>query len=294
MAAHVFVVLSLYRSQPEYLRAQIDSVLAQDHRELTLLIVPDGQDAGSIGSISDNRVQVVPHATRKGIAGNFLRGLSQALALSGDPSDLFAFCDQDDVWMPNKLSTLIAALQKHAAHMAYCDARIIAADGSLVAKSLFDAERRQPHRDLADLLIVNDVSGMAMLFTRDCAERAMRSPPPSDILHDWWVALIAKAIGATVFVEEPLVEYRHHAGNVVGPALDRPPKRRFLSRAYRDMCMRQVALRKEILAALPVAPEFGKIISIPTLLRRLIPFGAQRARAAIRLIFGLMLGKNHA
>lgn len=294
MPAHVSVVLSLYRPDARFLSAQIESVLAQDHRDLTLFIVPDGPDAGTVGEIFDSRVRVIPQADRKGVALNFLRGLSVALAAQSDACGLFAFCDQDDVWLPRKLSTLVAAMAEKDAQMAYSDARIVAADGREISPSLFRSEGRQPHRDLTDLMIVNDVSGMSMLLTRACAERAVRVPPPArepDLLHDWWVALIARATGTTVFVDEPLVDYRRHARNVVGPALDRPAKRPFLSRAYRDMCSSELMLRKTIWKRLrgvdgAELPPFGDMMSRMNLLRRLAPPGSQRARAALRLLIG--------
>ncbi|CAN5455960.1 hypothetical protein BH10PSE7_BH10PSE7_08650 [soil metagenome] len=297
MPPHTFVVMSVYRPHTEYIRVQIDSILAQEHRDLTLLALIDGPDAGDVETRSDPRFLRLPQPSRLGITGNFLRGLAAALAMSRNPSDLFAFSDQDDVWMPRKLSTLIAAMREGAV-MAYSDARVIDAVGKQIVPSLFALEGRRPHRTFGDLLLVNDVSGMSMLFTRACAARAVHWAPPGSephLLHDWWVALIAHLAGDTAFVNDRLLAYRRHERNAVGPALagDRPRKRAFLSPAYRAMCVAEWDLRRRVWTALaeiavaeklPPLPPFDDILSPVTLMRHLLPPGSQQARAATRLL----------
>jgi hypothetical protein len=143
-------------------------------------------------------------------------------------------------------------MNSSGAELSYSDARVIGPGNEAVADSLYAFERRKPGGNLAELAIANHVSGMTMLFTSRVARLALDWPPPVDepaIFHDWWVALVALSAGSIAFDPEPLVSYRRHPGNVLGP---REPerrerkKRKWLTKIYLDMCKNEFALRVQI------------------------------------------------
>ena len=256
----VFVVMALFQPDRRFLAEQTRSVLCQSHANLELVIVPDGPDAEletELARLEDARIRLCPQTEHVGIYRNFLRGLSIALSHSTSDQDLFAYCDQDDVWAEDKLARQCDAMAGRNVTMCYGDAGVVDSDGRDAHVSLFKLERRAAHRNLDELLIVNDVTGATMVFTEAVARIASQGPDGcgGSFLHDWWTALVAASLGRTVFLPEPLASYRRHEGNVIGPktsdeARSGRKKRPFLSSPYLRMCREQMALRQYLLSAL--------------------------------------------
>lgn len=55
-----------------------------------------------------------------------------------------------------------------------------------------------------------------MLFNRALRDKLTDTVPDGLRMHDWWIALIASAFGRIIYLDEPLLLYRQHTGNVVG------------------------------------------------------------------------------
>jgi glycosyltransferase involved in cell wall biosynthesis len=114
------------RDRPELLRRAIAAVLAQDHPgPIEVVVVSDRSepdeslarqwrsDAGA-----DRTVRVVANNRSPGLAGARNTGI---LAATGE---LIAFCDDDDEWLPGKLTAQIAALVVTGADFACCGIRV--------------------------------------------------------------------------------------------------------------------------------------------------------------------------
>ena len=70
---------------------------------------------------------------------------------------------------------------------------------------------------MEQLLVQNVVTGCTMMINRSLARLACRPVGEGDMLmHDWWLALIAAAMGRAVFLARATIDYRQHGGNVVG------------------------------------------------------------------------------
>ncbi|ACY96591.1 MULTISPECIES: glycosyltransferase family 2 protein [Thermomonospora] len=99
----VGVVLPTH-NRPEMLRRALESVLAQDYPgKVRAVVVYDRAEPDQ--SLAGERVQVMANRRTPGLAGARNTGI---LALD---TDLVAFCDDDDVWLPGKLTAQVAALQ---------------------------------------------------------------------------------------------------------------------------------------------------------------------------------------
>ena len=70
--------------------------------------------------------------------------------------------------------------------------------------------------DVAHLLMENKLIGCTMLFNRTLRDKLTDTVPDGLRMHDWWIALIASAFGRIIYLDEPLLLYRQHTGNVVG------------------------------------------------------------------------------
>lgn len=213
----VAVCLATYEPDRELLARQLASLRAQSHVNWLCVVSDDASSPHALAELErlcggDDRFRVHHATSRAGFYGNFER----ALALVPRDADYVAFSDQDDVWHPDKIETLVSALRERGAMLAYSDMNIVSADGRLLAPSYW-TDRRNNYTDLGSLLMVNTVTGAASLFRRELIEYALPFPPDTGrSYHDHWIACIALALGEIAFVDRPLHDYVQHGANIVG------------------------------------------------------------------------------
>ena len=109
--ATVEILLATFNSE-QFIAAQLDSLLAQDYRDISVTIRDDGSTDGTWEILSgytsrDPRVRLLPDRTSSGSAkSNFFRLLLESSA------DYVMTCDADDFWLPEKVSHTLAAMKK--------------------------------------------------------------------------------------------------------------------------------------------------------------------------------------
>jgi hypothetical protein len=163
----VFVVMAVHAPNARFLHEQLNSILIQSNPSLKLIVALDGHDTSAeteIRSFRDPRIVVVPSPRPLEVLRAFELGLETALRHSRSEHDLFAFADQDDVWERDKVARLSSELDTTDSTVAFSDAVIVDGSDAVVARSLFLAENRLRNPTLANLLVSNSVSGMAMLL----------------------------------------------------------------------------------------------------------------------------------
>jgi glycosyltransferase involved in cell wall biosynthesis len=211
----VAVCMATYEPDLGLFRAQVDSLRAQtDSRWLCVIsddCTSEDRFAGMLELISADERFVISRAERR---VGFYRNFERALSMAPPESELFALCDQDDRWYPEKLETLRRCLGD--AQLVYSDQRLVDARGRVLRETMWKG-RANNHTDLAALLTANTITGAATLFRRDVARLALPFPDlPGLQFHDHWVAVVALAAGTVAYVERPLYDYVQHAGAVFG------------------------------------------------------------------------------
>lgn len=299
----VWIVLGLFEPDLKLFERQLESLLAQAHTEFELIIAADGPHPDDVSAVvktaDDGRIHLEQFSERVGVHSNFARGLALALKRSARSDDLFAFCDQDDVWSPDKLREQVQAMQRLGVSLCHHDARIVGRDGSLVAPSMFALERRSPSMETLALLVMNSVTGMTAVFRKDVAEASSGFPmaATSQMLHDHWVALVASVLGEVRLLDRTLVDYVQHGANEVGsvPPARVPAWRNLLfgGPEYRLKCREQYAWRAralEALIALGTGTAEDGMLAYPQLmsfcLSNLATGRRRQAEQAWRLILG--------
>lgn len=205
----ISVAMAVYHGEA-YLEPQLDSILAQ-LQPADEIIVSDDCPGGRTEALvrrkagQDPRVRYVQGPGR-GLIANF----AHAISLCG--GDAVFLSDQDDVWMPDKAAKVKAALEQGALLVLH-DACVTDAELRPSEPSFFLAHGSKPGfwRNLTR----NSFMGCCMAFRRELCPAVL--PFPTDIpMHDQWIGLIATRLGRVVFLEEPLLYYRRHGGNVSG------------------------------------------------------------------------------
>ncbi|MFM1897540.1 MAG: putative glycosyltransferase EpsE [Pseudomonadota bacterium] len=231
------ILLSTFNGET-YLPAQLDSLLAQDHANLVIVVRDDGSSDGTrdilqrYATANPGRMVIIPNEIgNRGACGSFGRLLDYALeqreVLGLTPAYL-AFSDQDDVWDADKLSVSLRAMQQQEERTAgpvlvHTDLRVVDANLEQLAPSLVSYQGLSPTRlNFGRVLVANAVTGCTLMCNESLARRAVPVPVGA-VMHDWWIAIMAGLHGSTVYVDRATVSYRQHGGNTLG-ARRRMPK----------------------------------------------------------------------
>lgn len=206
----ISVALAAYKGE-QYIAEQLDSILTQ-LSENDEIIVCDDYPQGETRSIvqkyanQDKRIIYI-EGEGKGVVKNFENALN---ACSGD---VIFLSDQDDVWMPDKVSLVMAEIE-NGADIVLHDASVTDSFLNVTEPSFFAI--RQSNVDYKSNLIKNTFVGCCMAFTRQVMLDTL--PFPKELpMHDWWIALAAIKKGyKAVLLEKPLILWRRHGGNVTG------------------------------------------------------------------------------
>ncbi|MFQ6553783.1 glycosyl transferase family 1 [Aestuariibius insulae] len=226
MSPVIRIVLAIYRPDRHYLSEQLASIAAQDLPEdadLRLyLVIADTTSADLAAELAgDLPHTLIEPAGPLDAVRAFEAGLEAALSEAG-PDALYALCDQDDIWHPDRLRAGIDALAQGGADLAHADARLIDETGEPLHASMFQIEKRHPKPGLRGLLYRNTITGMTALMTGRLVAAALPFPAQTGVhfYHDLWLGLVAEAMGGIARIDRPLVDYRQHGGNAIG-AVDR-------------------------------------------------------------------------
>lgn len=227
----VEVLLATYNGE-RFLREQVDSILGQSYADVRVTARDDGSADGTVAILEEyerrfpGRFRVVRDAAsaRGGAKWNFIR----LLELSTAPYVCLA--DQDDVWKRDKVRDSMGAMmelrERHGDDvplLVFSDLEVVDDELRPIHPSFWTVTRIAPgniHR-LQRLVTQNVLTGCTAMLNRRLAKLAVRMP--EDVfMHDGWIAVIASAMGAAAYLNEPTVLYRQHERNVVGVQKPKP------------------------------------------------------------------------
>ncbi|HEX4262653.1 MAG TPA: glycosyltransferase [Acetobacteraceae bacterium] len=242
-----------------HLAAQLDSLLAQTHADWRLVWRDDGssdRSAAILRGFADRAgagrcIEADAAAgERLGAGASFLLLLRAARAAL--PSACaFAFADQDDIWLPDKLARGLADIAPHAGQPALYCARQVLVDAELAHLGL--SQPLDGPRGFPAALTQNIATGCTVMLNPPAATLIAASAMPAGSLHDWWSYLVVSAAGGAIVADEvPVVLYRQHAANAVGAPVSRV---RRAAAALRRGPRRFMALLRAHVAALRARPE---------------------------------------
>ncbi|MBQ7121873.1 MAG: glycosyltransferase family 2 protein [Clostridia bacterium] len=206
----ISVALAAYKGE-EYIAEQLDSIIKQLGQNDEIIVSDDYPQGGTRSIVQkyanqDKRIIYIEGEGR-GVVANFEN------ALKACTGDVIFLCDQDDVWLPDKVSTVMAEIE-NGADLVLHDACVTDGRLKVISPSVFALYKT--NSDYISNLIRNTFVGCCMAFTRQVMLDTL--PFPKELpMHDWWIALAAIKKGRKVaLLDKPLILWRRHGGNVTG------------------------------------------------------------------------------
>lgn len=218
------ILLATYNAS-EYLTAQINSILLQEtSSNWTLLIRDDHSNNLTINIIQNYQIKSDKIHLINNENKNLGTSLNFSCLLENSKSDYLMFCDQDDIWLPNKIEiTLNKMLEmekeygKQTPILIHTDLKVVDNNLNLISPSFRNYQNLDPNPQnlLPRLLVQNFVTGCTMMINKPLKDLIIPIPTQA-IMHDWWIALTAANFGKIAYISEPTVLYRQHQQNAVG------------------------------------------------------------------------------
>ncbi|MEH2536434.1 MULTISPECIES: glycosyltransferase family 2 protein [unclassified Bradyrhizobium] len=212
------IILLATKDGGEYLQEQLASLRAQTYSNWELQVSDDGSTDDTIRivrSFSESVSQRV--AVRDGPRQGFWQNFMSLVRNDEIDGDLFAYCDQDDIWFPEKLASAVTWFGTHDARrpaLYFTRTELIGPDGTSSGHSpLFT---RPPV--FRNALVQNIGGGNTMVFNRE-ARLKLRATPVDAVLiaHDWWTYQLVTGVGGVAHYDPwPSLKYRQHDQNIIG------------------------------------------------------------------------------
>ncbi|MCB2381938.1 glycosyltransferase family 2 protein [Shewanella sp. SR1] len=224
MCNKVIIILATYNGA-EYISEQLDSLLNQTHtnwfcyifddlsKDRTFEICREYQDK------NPNKFNVIKRYKSSGSASESFRLAYNELLDYNLEYDFLAFCDQDDIWLENKLTSLINAAGPNSNYPILLFSDLIVVDGDLkeIDSSFITKVSvvNEQYSNAKFLSVDNIIPGCSLIINKPLVD-LIGLMPEKIIMHDWWIVINALVFGTINYVKTPLVLYRQHANNSVG------------------------------------------------------------------------------
>ncbi len=219
--SQVHIVLSTYNGE-QFLSEQLDSILNGTHQNFTIEVSDDCSTDRTV-SIVKQYIEKYPqkislHVNEKnlGYTMNFLEGLKRSQA------PYVMFCDQDDIWMPEKIEHTLAHMNKIEKNhenepvLVYSDAMMFdSKSGDEMGLFHKNSHLSTEKVDISHLLIENKCIGCTVMLNQRVRDYLVQLPEGIRV-HDWWLALICSSFGQIGYLDEPTLYYRQHSKNMIG------------------------------------------------------------------------------
>ena len=209
----VAILLSTFNGEL-FLPAQLDSLLAQTHALCDIWVRDDGSSDSSLSIVRrfaelNPSVRVMAGSNR-GFVGSFY----DLLQAAGNGYDYYFFCDQDDVWLPTKVSSAVAALADQSGPAMYCS-RTECVDAQL---QTIGPSPDYPADKIGwgNALVQNIATGCTVALNAQSRRLMLSAVPRYCLAHDWWAYLVVSAFGVVIFDTQSHILYRQHGANTIG------------------------------------------------------------------------------
>jgi len=202
----ISVCMATYNGE-KYVKEQIDSIIKQLSKGDEIIVSDDGSTDGTLRILDefhDDRIKVYRNRKERRYTANFENALCEC------QGDYIFLCDQDDVWVDDKVKTVIQALQDYDFVMTDAYVANKGLDVILESRNRYYKVRNGFWRNF----IKTRYLGCCMAFKRNVLEYSLPFPANRDLcLHDYWISMVAELYFKTYVIDKQLIYYRRHDSN---------------------------------------------------------------------------------
>ena len=213
----IAIMMAVYEPRMDWLREQLESLEKQTYPKLRLYIRDDCSPTVPFEKIRKCVAECIksfPYEIKRNET-NLGSNLTFEQLTCEAKGEYFAYCDQDDVWLPEKLEILQEELERNGAELVCSDMYIIDGNGKQMADSITKIRRHHIFRSgegLTDTLwYSNFASGCALLVRAETAKATVPFNPY--MYYDHYITLYSANRGKVISLPVPLLRHREHGGN---------------------------------------------------------------------------------
>ena len=206
----VYVLLATYNGE-KFLIEQLESLKNQVGCQVTVIALDDGSTDSTVSILERYRdfglVESISHISSKGSTKVFFELLQSA------PNGFsVAFCDQDDIWETNKISTLLSYQRDDVAQIIFSGRSTVDRDGYPI--EVLDP----PKRGLTwqNAIFENVIPGNTSILNPNAVKILKEFGSPTVAHYDSWIYLVGTLFCKIEYVEGSFIKYRIHSLNQVG------------------------------------------------------------------------------
>jgi glycosyltransferase involved in cell wall biosynthesis len=253
----ISVIVPLYNGG-KYIEACLNSILSQTYDNFEIIVVDDGSTDDGYLKVHNfceslpNKVQIFQHSNKEN------KGIAQTrnLGIAMSTGQLIALIDQDDIWLPEKLSKQIYQLnQNPEAKLIYSKADFIDDEGKIILfdkyKSFGKDSRNKPTNHFIRLLNENIIPSITVMFYKDCLGRVgYFTEGPRHEYEDWIIWTKIATQYKLTFVREVLAHYRIHSENYssyrLNSGLDLNAEKHYIECIFKFLLENNIKSKREI------------------------------------------------
>ena len=208
--------MSTYNGE-RFLQEQLDSILKQENVDVSLLVRDDGSKDNTCKILSDYASKYQNIEWKDGENVGFVRSFSALVKMAStydSDADFFAFADQDDIWIPNKLATaceVLATKDDSRPNLFTSNSMQVDAEGRELEPFHKGPE---PKFRRGNVLVFGTEQGCSMVFNKKAVE-IYSEHEPSLTWHDRWMYHICYFMGSVTYDHRILFYYRRHENNAL-------------------------------------------------------------------------------
>ena len=232
-----------------FLGEQLSSIVKQNYTDWKLIIHDDNSTDETVDIIKKYTTLYPDKISFIDDVMSFASATKNfAFLLQKSVSEYVMFCDQDDVWKPDKIEKTLQKMKELESEfpdkplLVHTDLELVDEELHHLSGSMWQHEQLNPHiNTLNRLLVQNTITGCTLMINKKLA--LLASPiPESAKMHDYWLGLVAGYFGKIGILEEPTILYRQHSANTIG-------SQGFSIEYFRDKFFKEDVLSQNILQA---------------------------------------------
>lgn len=216
----IVVLMSTYNGH-KFIEEQLNSIFRQKNTDINLVIRDDGSTDQTISIIKEYKLTFgykieLIEGENIGWRKSFFELLNYA-QIHYKEHEYFAFADQDDIWLPDKLYRAVSMLKSiNNIPALYCSNLFYYKDGINYGR----IRKHKPIPSFENCLVRNYATGCTIVFNKPLLSLVTEKTPSMSVAHDYWLYQAAVLCGEVIIDDEAYILYRQHENNQIGNKSD--------------------------------------------------------------------------